>query len=119
MDNMKEIKIDLVIRTDKELYVNKIYQEIFDGFINDHKKYGDFKGELKNRTWYISGNKVYEAYTINNVNFLKEIELGSCIDDNGLNQVIITDDKILILERNWKKCPENMKLFKNSDIRVI
>jgi len=120
MTKRTEIKIDRVIETQQDLMADPVYTEIFRGFVNR-----DADMRVKDPNWksdwkgYVSGNKIYEAYMIDGMKYLKQISLHSMISDSPFQEVVIFPDHILIQKSDWAKTESNRKLITKFGYRVF
>ena len=120
MTNITEIKIDRVIETQQDLMADKVYTDIFEGFENRDEdlrlSHPAWKSDWKG---YVSGNKIYEAYTIDGMKYLHQITLHSMISDSPFHEVTILSNSIFISKVNWAKTRENRKAITEAGYRVF
>ena len=120
MTKRTEIKIDRVIETQQDLMADPVYTEIFRGFVNR-----DADMRVKDPNWksdwkgYVSGNKIYEAYTIDGMKYLHQITLHSMISDSPFYEVTILSNSIFISKVSWAKTRANRKAITEAGYRIF
>ena len=105
---MKIIYFDRVIKTEAEMLEDDVYNHIFDGFVNEDKGFRQ-RNPSQEFTAYISGEKIFTAYTIDRIRMFKEVHLGCCLSNSPFNQAVIAGDGVIIIKRNWEKSIHNRK----------
>ena len=114
---MKTIYFDRVIETEAEMLEDDVYNEIFSGFVNEDKGFRK-RNPVAEFTAYVSGEKIFTAYTIQGMRMFKEVTLGCTLSNSPFHSVVIEDDGAFIIERNWDKSMENRTRIKHMGYRV-
>ncbi len=114
---MKVLYFDRVIETEKEMLEDDVYNEIFREFENSDKPFRQ-RNPSSEFTAYVADEKIYTAYTIDGIKMFREVTLGSCLSDAPFNQVVVSDDGALVIDRGWDKSKENRIKLKTLGFRV-
>jgi|LSQX01.3.fsa_nt_gb hypothetical protein len=115
---LKNVDILKTLTNKAEVVNSPEYKAVFDGYVDTHQKL--IMIEMQNYKAHFTPEGIYEEYTMDGIRFLNKLEKSSTISDTPLHQALVVDNEfILKLERNWKKCKENRAFFRKAADFVV
>lgn len=112
--------VNVIKAMDKETFYNsnecKAFYECYENVMKNHKRY-DF---TKNDIYYITDITddygmivIYHSYSINGLNYVKQLSIDSCISNNDIRMARIIDNTIMISDMSFKNTDENKNMISN------